>query len=129
MTNVILPIYGKTLAAITGIEGDDVRFHCDDGTVYRMYHEQDCCESVGIEQIDGDISDLIGSPLLMAEESFENDEDYEDGSRGWTFYRFATVKGYVTLRWSGESNGYYSIGVDFQKEDSTFTDFGDHYES
>ena len=116
MPATILPICGKTLTAVKGIDASDVWFYCDDGTVYRMFHYQDCCESVSIAQVDGDIADLIGAPLSMAEESFESDEDYDYGSRGWTFYRFATVKGYVTIRWIGESNGYYSIGVNFDQE-------------
>lgn len=95
---------------------DELYFECADGTQFRFYHDQGCCESVSIEEIIGDLSDVENSPLLMAEEvvsSQEEPENYE--SCTWTFYKFATVKGYVTVRWLGTSNGYYGEGVTLQK--------------
>lgn len=94
--------------------GDTLVFTTTDGEVFKMYHEQDCCEHVAIEDINGDLDDLIGSPLTLASESSNrggNPEEFE--SCTWTFYHFATVKGYVTIRWLGTSNGYYSEGVSF----------------
>lgn len=92
---------------------DEVRFESTCGRVFRLYHSQDCCESVDIEDVCGDVEDLIGSPILMAEEATSPDEDSESGT--WTFYKLATVKGYVTIRWLGRSNGYYSESVYFEE--------------
>jgi hypothetical protein len=111
-------LLGKVIDKI--IVSDDnceIRFYCSDGTEYLMYHPQDCCESVYIEDIIGNLDDLIGSLITMAEESTNNDNPKSEYSESytWTFYKLATVKGYVTIRWYGESNGYYSESVDFKK--------------
>lgn len=114
----ISELLGKTLTKCQIVAGDDVaRFYTDDGSVYELYHDQDCCESVSIEDVCGDPNDLVGSPLTMAEESTNDDpaKSQYDESWTWTFYRLATVKGYVTIRWYGSSNGYYSESVNFRK--------------
>jgi len=89
-----------------------------DGHMLEMWHQQDCCESVTIEDIEGDLEDLIGRPLTVCEEVSNNDPDATE-SATWTFYRFATDKGYVTVRWYGSSNGYYSESVN---TDVSFSD-------
>lgn len=84
---------------------------------YMFYHDLDYSETVEISQIDGNLSDLIGSPIKMAEsvETKVQESGFAWGSETHTFYRFATSKGYVTVRWVGESNGYYSESVDFKR--------------
>ena len=108
---------GKTLASLVD-EGNELVFKTTDGETYRMYHEQDCCESVVLEDVVGDLEDLVGSEILIAEEvEGESPADFEAyESYTWTFYKFATRKGYVDLRWLGQSNGYYSEGVSFIKD-------------
>ena len=87
---------------------------------FRFFHYQDCCESVVIDDIVGDLSDLVGEPLLMAEEvSGEAPVEFDEMRHEcveWTFYKFATRRGYVDVRWMGESNGYYSTSVSFDHE-------------
>lgn len=111
-------LLGKTLINIINNE-DELLFHTSNGEQFKMYHEQDCCESVYIEDIIGDLDDLLNSPITMAEETCETGHDGDWESYTWTFYKFATNKGYVTIRWCGSSNGYYSESVDFVKLESS----------
>lgn len=94
-----------------------------DNKKYRMFHEQDCCERVRLEDINGDLGDLLNVPLLMAEEvsSRETPKDVDFCSYMnvylWTFYKFATIHGSVTLRWMSVSNGYYSEKVEIDESE------------
>lgn len=114
-------LLGLTMKSVEKTEeyGEDVIiFKTTCGRTLNMEHIQDCCEGVYIESIVGDLEDLVGEPILVAEESISHDtpvgfeHKYEPDSQTWTFYKLATRKGYVDIRWLGESNGYYSEGVD-----------------
>ena len=142
--NIILKtLIGKTIAQILvnntlifkdnpepSEEINQIKFITTDGIVYDMFHQQDCCESVYVEDINGDLMSLIGNPILVAEEissvsnvneniilvdkmfnlPLKNDESYT-----YTFYKFATINGHIDIRWYGYSNGYYSESVTVSK--------------
>lgn len=105
---------GLIIKSIKGMtQGDEVVvIETECGRTFKMYHSQDCCESVYICDVVGDVPDLIGTPILMAEESTKDDPENDELGM-WTFYKLATRKGYVDLRWYGSSNGYYGVGVSF----------------
>lgn len=105
---------GKVLHEIKKIEDRELLFITKDNITYRMYHEKDCCESVSIDDICGELEWLVDSPILLAEERDNHIRNEEDSST-WTFYEIATLKGAVTIRWYGTSNGYYSESVDFEQ--------------
>ena len=113
-------LLGKTINEIKGLkkDNDEVYFECSDGTKYKMYHEQDCCEMVYIEDVCGDVEDVIGSTITMAEEVSNSDDvplhEYDE-SYTWTYYKLATIKGYLTIKWYSVSNGYYLEKVYFKR--------------
>jgi hypothetical protein len=112
-------LLGRTLCKA---EADDavLTLYLSDTNYVRFKHHQDCCESVYIEDICGDLDDLVGAPLVEAEEvSNYEGEETGDESYTWTFYKFRTCKGSVTVRWYGSSNGYYSEDVSVDVVDTT----------
>lgn len=103
-------LLGETLVDITQFENKTLYFTTLSGRKYMMYHANEYTESVEIESIVGALDDLIGVPLLLSEAvSYSNEDEHYT----WTFYKFATRKGYVDIRWYGSSNGFYSERVDF----------------
>jgi hypothetical protein len=114
--------YGAKIGSMVGkvmvsakAENDELTFTDGEGNRYIFAHEQGCCESVEIESIEGDLDDLIVFPILLAEEvsSDLGPKSKYDDSYTWTFYKFATIRGTVVVRWYGTSNGYYGEDVDF----------------
>lgn len=99
---------GKIFTKVT-VEDEAVRFENDE-EVYTFNHEQDCCESVFVKDIVGDIEDLVNTPILAAAEATSAGIT-EGDSYTWTFYIFRTILGTVNISWLGESNGYYSESV------------------
>lgn len=115
-------LLGKTLSSVRQSGNESIEFVTSDGEKYIMHHQQDCCENVTIEDINGDLVGLVGNPILVAEEATSTDHpagvpipQYEDESHTWTFYKLATINGHVDIRWYGSSNGYYSESVDIYK--------------
>lgn len=132
---------GKVILSIeVSDDSEEIIFKCDDGYDYYLYHRQDCCENVVVEDVCGDLNDLIGTPILLAD-SVTNKEhpftgphgdallrakflqgsklpkrEWEPESETWTFYKIRTIKGSVDIRWHGSSNGYYGEEVSFRKE-------------
>lgn len=113
----ISEMIGKTFTKVYNNSDVELIFE-NDTDRYVFYHFQSCCETVSIEDIAGDLEDLVGMPLLQAERVSNDpkrgplgDPEWVE-SYTWTFYKFATNKGSVTVRWYGTSNGYYSESVD-----------------
>lgn len=108
---------GLVLTRAERFDDEQIEFKTTDGRLFVMFHRQQCCETVEIESIVGDLQDLVGEPILLAEAVVGESEEAEDGEEydyyTWTFYKLATRKGYVDIRWFGSSNGYYSETVDF----------------
>ena len=118
-------LLGRTLSSIQGAEkgSQEIVFRTTDPLEFRLLHEQECCEEVLVEDVCGDVTDLVGTPILLSEEvtslgqpsdSRPTEKRLSD-SQTWTFYKLATIKGSLTIRWFASSNGYYSESVDFME--------------
>jgi hypothetical protein len=96
------------------VDHSEIKFKFSDGSFAHMFHSQECCECVTLEDINGDFNDLLNKPILVAEVRTNRGtlEDYD--SCTWTFYTFRGIGGSVDLRWYGTSNGYYSESVDLE---------------
>ena len=111
-------LVGVTMKSVVNEGDEQLVFTTDDERRFVFYYERDCCASCHIEDVCGDLSDLEGSPIVEAEEvsNYDHPAPEHADSYTWSFYKFRTHKGAVTVRWLGESNGYYSESVSLIEE-------------
>ena len=118
----ITDMVGKKVASVVGkVQDDEIIFTMEDGTTYRMYHEQSCCENVYVEDITEDLQGIVGKTITWAVEvSQENPYASESGT--WTFYKIRAGGTWpyfdTVIRFNGESNGYYSESVSIEKSEA-----------
>lgn len=110
---------GKRVKQVEGVHvgSERVTVQFEDGTRLELAHEQDCCESVELNDVeDSDAAHYAGALVLAFEETTGSTNETQpdvrwDESWTWTFYRLRTSQGTLVLRWLGVSNGYYSESV------------------
>lgn len=114
----------EVLSLLINQEDNTVKFFFKEVTV-TLYHSQVCCENVVIDDVNGDVSDICGQILEVAEVRTSEIDDTTaeqpkksvcDDYNTWTFYTFRTIKGSLDIKFHGSSNGYYSERVDVSIE-------------
>jgi len=97
---------------------DDTSFETSIGK-FSLYHSQSCCECVRLEKTIGNVEDVLNSPILIAEDGYEEPSGEEkrkySSSYTWSRYRLVSAKGEFVMYFLGESNGYYSETMTFKK--------------
>ena len=116
--NDLEKIIGATILEVNGCVRDSecVSFVTDRGTL-RLLHRQNCCERVYLADTNGDMFDLIGGVVSVAEERSNQKGGHGEYRTKYTFYTIRTTKGDLDLRWIGKDNGWYSVSVDAEWEE------------
>ena len=125
MDNEVSLLNNKTISKVSETP-DLLKFECADGDCFEFYHMQDCCGTVEIHSIIGNLQGLVGQTIRSVVEDISRvwpldvAEPVWKDSYTWTTHTFVTVRGdVVTVRWLGESNGYYCENVYFQRTHKT----------
>lgn len=117
-------LLGKTIVAIEKCPHNSfLRFKTSKNKIYEMSALDDYA-GVNIEDICGDLNDLLNTPILLAEVAYSDGNPQHKGNvreienskdvLHWTYYKLATIKGYVDIRWFGD-NYYYSNVANFEE--------------
>lgn len=111
---------GKVISKIEGLEkwSDEVRIFTECGNEYLFYNDQDHA-SIRLEDFEISAnslnSALIISAQMVSNKGIDKKPSEYSESWIWTFYKIETNKGGLWMRWLGESNGYYSEHVSFDR--------------
>ena len=115
---VFSSIKGKIFQKVYKLNESIIFENENENEKYELCHLLECSEDVYIEDICGDLSNLENAEITFAEESFNKDKGTANenwGSHTWSFYKLATIKGWVDIRFYGESNGWYSESAELYK--------------
>lgn len=96
-------LLGQTFSKVH-VSDDAVHFYIEGKLKFKMCHVQECCESVYLGDITGDLDDLVGSPILDAKETYSYSKEVGE----CYFYDIRTLKGSVTFRFMHEYAAMYS---------------------
>lgn len=115
----IIEMVGETIVKVVNINDDHLYLYLENGDYYMFFHkdDDDCHGDVRIKSIQGSLRNILNSPLTVAKTSYscgytdDNDvdnflPDWKQETYTWTFYKFATDKGSITVRWFGTSSDY-----------------------
>jgi len=79
---------GKVIDSIE--QGHDrIIFYFADGTAAESLHMQDCCESVVVDRIEGDIAAVVGIPVIEADETSDSENKPSEYSERYHWTRDA----------------------------------------
>jgi len=114
-SNFAVALKGETIISIEGLKegGEEVIFKTKSGRTFKMYHDQDCCETVNIVRCIGAYLGTVGVEVLSAEERIESDVPASESATRTTFVINKDSYSKIVIEWLGESNGYYSESVSF----------------
>ncbi|WP_417737245.1 hypothetical protein [Rosistilla oblonga] len=98
----------------TDEKNNEIMLTTESGKVIKIFHDQDCCETVAIEDAEGEWHKLFGKVLVEASRD-EKQSECDYGSKTETTLKFRVDGATVISRWIGESNGYYSESVDIEE--------------
>jgi hypothetical protein len=105
-------LVGEVLTHVDDCD-DEILLTTESGRRIIIKHEQDCCESVHIEGIEGEWHTLIGKVIVEAKNEIASNDCGECGeSCTHTELTFKVDDATVISRWIGSSNGYYSEAVE-----------------
>mgnify|MGYP001809990637 FL=1 len=107
----ISDLIGLTMKSVAK-DNDMISFESIDGRKFTLEHNQNCCEEVVIQEIVGDLTNLIGQPILCVEKV----EDESFSAR----VKFETNKGTVFISWEailGGCGNWYTVVDCFEHAD------------
>ena len=114
-SNFAVALIGEHLISVEGLKvgSTEVIFKTASGRTFKMYHEQDCCESVNVTRHSTPYTYGEGLAVKEATEKIEQNIPASESATRTTFcINGGSYSGFF-IEWVGESNGYYSESVSF----------------